>query len=87
MKRVCSSCFGDPDIRTWIRDADGPRGCDFCGGCHSPTVELDEVCRRIEQCLGKFWGLAVEQLPYESAEGGYLGRTWETAEIVFDEVG
>lgn len=85
--RVCSSCFGDPDIRHWIRDQDGPRGCDFCGKFDSPTVDLRSVCRRIEECLHKFWGLAVEQLPYESAEGGYQGRTWSTYEILFFEEG
>lgn len=85
MDRVCSSCFDDPDIRAWIRDVGGPRGCDFCGRYDSPTAELGEVCRYIEDCLGKFWGLAVEQLPYESAEGGYQGQTWDTAEVLFDE--
>jgi hypothetical protein len=34
-----------------------------------------------------YWGFAVEKLPYESAEGGYQGATWDTAEILFDEVG
>jgi hypothetical protein len=37
--------------------------------------------------LNKFWGLAVEQLPYESAAGGYQGQTWNTAEVLFDEEG
>lgn len=41
----------------------------------------------MEECLAKFWGSAVEQLPYESAEGGYQGQTWETEELLFDEVG
>lgn len=87
MAHVCSSCFDDLDIRAWIRNVGGPRGCDFCNGYDSPTVELHEVCRHIEECLGKFWGLAVDQLPYESAEGGYQGQTWDTAEVVFDEEG
>lgn len=87
MSRVCSSCFEDLDLRSWIRENGSTRGCDFCHGFDSPTIELSEVCRRIETCLGKFWGLAVNQLPYESAEGGYQGQTWATAEVVFDEEG
>jgi len=83
--RVCSSCFSDTDLRAWIRSFNGPRGCDACGGYDSPTLELTEICEHIEMCLRKFWGLAVEQLPYESAEGGYQGETWYTNEVVFDE--
>lgn len=84
--RVCSSCFGDPDLRTWVRDnSDGRRGCDACGGYDSSTVQLSEICEYIEECIKKFWGLAVEQLPYESAEGGYQGgATWDTYEVVDD---
>uniref|UniRef100_UPI002AC335FF HEPN-associated N-terminal domain-containing protein n=1 Tax=Paraburkholderia sp. J41 TaxID=2805433 RepID=UPI002AC335FF len=37
-------------------------------------------------CLGKKWGGAADQLPYESAEGGYQGTTWDTAELVFEEI-
>ena len=85
--QVCSSCFADSDLRSWIRSNNGPRGCDACGGYDSPTISLGEICEFIEGSIGKYWGLAAEQLPYESAEGGYQGRTWDTAEIVFDEIG
>ena len=87
IERVCSSCFDDPDLRAWIRSHSGPRGCDACGQYDSPTHELSEICDYIEECLGKFWGLAVEQLPYESAEGGYQGATWDTHDLVFDQLG
>ncbi|MBB5412153.1 hypothetical protein HDG34_006124 [Paraburkholderia sp. HC6.4b] len=50
-------------------------------------MSLGEICEFIEGGIEKFWGLAAEQLPYESAEGGYQGQTWDTAEIVFDEIG
>ena len=36
--------------------------------------------------MQQHWGFAVDQLPYESAEGGYQGTTWNTAEILFDEI-
>jgi hypothetical protein len=86
IQHVCSSCFGDNDLRAWVRSFNGPRGCDACDGFDSPTLDLDEICDYIKSCLAKLWGLAVEQLPYESAEGGYQGRTWDTAEVLFDEV-
>jgi HEPN/RES N-terminal domain 1/RES domain len=84
--RVCSSCFGDDDLRTWIRKANESRGCDACGKFDSPTRELIDICRHIEDCLRKYWGFAVEQLPFESAEGGYQGTTWDTYDLLLDEV-
>lgn len=87
IEHVCSSCFDDDDLRSWIRDTNGPRGCDACGKFDSPTCELSKLCQHIQSCLEKYWGFAVEQLPYESAEGGYQGTTWDTADILCDEVG
>lgn len=87
IERVCSSCFGDDDLRAWIRDVGGPRGCDACDKYDAPTCRLTELCQHIQSCLETYWGFAVEQLPYESAEGGYQGATWTTYELLDDEVG
>lgn len=87
IERVCSSCFGDSDLRAWVRQVNGPRGCDACGGFDSPTCKLEDLCRYIQNCLEKYWGFAVDQLPYESAEGGYIGATWTTYELLVEEVG
>lgn len=41
---------------------------------------------RIEQCLGRYYGRAIEQLGYCSAEGGYLGEHWNSWDML-DRVG
>ncbi len=82
IERICSSCFGDADLRRWIRSANGPRGCDACGKFDSPTMSFDEVVERIEDSLGRYYGRAVEQLPYQTAEGGYLGRHWDAWDML-----
>ena len=87
INRICSACFTDEDLRAWIRSAGGPRGCDVCGKYDSPTCELSELCDYIESCLRKYWGFAVDQLPYISAEGGYQGVTWHTYDLLLEEVG
>jgi hypothetical protein len=87
IERVCSACFDDDDLRLWIRDVNGPKGCDACGRFDSPTCKLSDLSSHIQSCLQQYWGFAIEQLPYESAEGGYQGTTWDTAEILYDEVG
>lgn len=87
MKRVCANCFGDDDLGGWIHDADGAPGCEFCNSDDAPTCDLNELCAYIQECLEKVFGFAVDHLPYESAEGGYLGsKTWTTYEILREQV-
>lgn len=87
MEKVCSRCFGDPDIKQWISEQEGRRGCDFCGGYTSPTARINDLCKWLEEALSRYYGRAVDQLPWNSREGGYQGRTWSTEELLFDRVG
>lgn len=80
--RVCSSCFADHDLRSWIQENDGPRGCNYCGQFDSPTEDFHNVVSRIEECLGRYYGRAVDQLGYCSAEGGYLGPHWDSWDML-----
>src|SRR5713101_5759848 len=82
---ICVECIGEPDIREWIRARGGEPGCDLCGQDDAPTVPLSELATYMRECLERVWGSAVEQLPYESAEGGYQGQTWDTYDLLFDE--
>lgn len=86
IERVCSSCFGDVDLRAWIRAEQGPRGCDACGKYDSPTMKFEQVAARIEKCIRRYYGRAVDQLPYESAEGGYIGHHWDSWDMM-DKLG
>lgn len=83
---VCSRCFSDEDIAAFISDSNGPRGCAFCRRRDAPTAPLEEVAVHMRACLGEFYGLAVEQLPYDGREGGYQGRHWDTRELLYDEI-
>ncbi|TAL77090.1 MAG: RES domain-containing protein [Burkholderiaceae bacterium] len=87
INRICSFCFDDRDLQDWIVDADGLPGCDACKGNDAPTSKFSELCDYIESCLTKYWGSAVEQLPYITAEGGYQGTTWDTYDLLVDEIG
>lgn len=43
--------------------------------------------RHIEECLNKYCGFTVEQLAYESVEGGYQGvNTWSAYARLTDEI-
>lgn len=82
LKRVCSSCFGNQDLRGWIREHDGRRGRDFCGKFDSPTIELHKLVPHIDECLHRYYGRAVDQLGYCPAEGGYLGEHWDAWDML-----
>lgn len=82
LRLVCSSCFSDQDLRAWIREHNGRRGCNFCSKFDSPTVELHKVVSHIEQCIKRYYGRAVDQLGYCSAEGGYLGNYWDSWDML-----
>lgn len=84
MERVCARCFSDTDIRQWIDNQDGPRGCDACGRHDASTIGLSELGDFLRGRISQYYGLAVDQLPYDSAEGGYQGTTWDTGELLDD---
>ncbi len=86
MNRVCTGCIGDEDLKGWIRQQKGGRGCDYCDKRQSPTVELEELCDYITSCIRRYWGSAVEQLPYDTREGGYQDETLDTHDVIFEEM-
>lgn len=83
---VCSACFSDQDLRAWVREHNGRRGCDFCRKFDAPTVEFHKIVTHVEHCIERYYGRAVEQLGYCSAEGGYLGEHWDSWSML-DRVG
>ena len=83
---VCSQCFEDKDIADFITECDGPPGCSFCAQEDAPTAPLKDVIGHIRECLERFFGFAADQLRYDSEEGGYLGKHWDTYELLYDEI-
>ncbi len=87
MDKVCARCFSDTDIKQWIREYDGKRGCSFCGGYTSPTALLADLCAWLERSLCNHFGKAADNLPWNSSEGGYQWRTWSSYELLFERIG
>ncbi|MCO6416065.1 RES domain-containing protein [Siccirubricoccus sp. KC 17139] len=84
---VCARCFEDDDLRKVIKAHGGPRGCDYCGRKDAATIPLGEIAAYIQERMGKFYGKAVDQLPYESREGGYQGWHTDTYDLLFETIG
>ena len=84
---VCPRCFEDSDLKARIR-RDGSKGrCAFCDRRTCYALPVDEIAAFIEERMRAFYGSAVDQLPYDSREGGYQGVTWDTWDLLFDEIG
>ena len=83
---VCTECFSDDGIYCFIENYGASPGCSFCGGRDSPTAPLDMVCDYMRKCLLEFFNLAIENLPYESRAGGYLGEHWDTDDLLFEKL-
>lgn len=84
---ICAKCLSDEDLQQWIEDQDGDYGCDVCGQKDARTTKLDELASYMRDCLCQFYGFAVNQLPYESREGGYQGWHCDTFDLLFDHIG
>jgi len=87
VSKVCANCFDEANIQSLIRDVDGDPGCDFCGQDDAPTMSLDELGAFILERIETFYGRAADHLGYISREGGYIGTTYLTFEILYYEWG
>ncbi|UXT61153.1 RES family NAD+ phosphorylase (plasmid) [Agrobacterium fabrum] len=84
---ICARCTSDDDLQTLIKDYNGPRGCTFCEGRDAPTMPFDEFVDHILACLNANFSKAVEELPYDSGEGGYQGWTSDTYDLLYETIG
>lgn len=83
---VCASCFGDPALKGIVDGVASYTYCEFCGAEaeHAIATDLYTVVQHMHECLAFYFGMAEDKLPYESAEGGYQGEWWTTAELLLD---
>lgn len=83
---VCANCFDDDDLKDLIRGGD-EADCSYCGAEDVETIAFDDVAAHIKERLEEFYEKAANELPYESREGGYMARNWDTDELLFQVVG
>lgn len=84
---VCADCFEDEALRAVI-DWSESDTCDFCGARSSEPIAapLHEVAAYIKECLQAEYDDPANWLPYESAEGGYQGSTYDTHDLLAYEI-
>lgn len=84
-KFVCKKHIDDKAIARHIKSNGAIGTCDYCKDAKSRIVlSLEDLADFIERSLYFLYDDAVEWLPYETAEGGYQGTTYDTMELLID---
>ncbi|WP_158108710.1 HEPN-associated N-terminal domain-containing protein [Vibrio furnissii] len=79
-KTVCSACFEESGIQSYIEENASDTSCSYCNssGDHIVACQVDDVIEYILKSLRFEWGdPSDEGLPYESREGG-----WQYSEVL-----
>jgi hypothetical protein len=81
---VCGECIEDEGLRDFIEGEARAKVCTFCGAESNDPIAapLIELLLYISECLDREYDVAENKLPYESAEGGYIGEVWTTQEVL-----
>lgn len=81
---VCIFCVEDEGLRGFIEREAYVNICTFCGTESTDTIAipLSEVLPYISECLSREYDDPAEELPYESAEGGYIGQVLTTRDLL-----
>jgi hypothetical protein len=85
---VCGRCIEDADLTEYVNSF-GTVGatCTGCGRGGDPLVPVRELGDFMRARMELFYGMAVNHLMWVGAEGGYMGWTADTDELLFDYIG
>jgi hypothetical protein len=88
-KFVCLKCFADTALQDFVEGEAVEHECDFCGekANHPIAAPISEVGRHMNDCIQEEYDDAANCLSYVSAEGGWLGKTWDTWDLLADKIG
>lgn len=83
-ERVCLACLNDAGLRKafGLSSAKEKGDCSFCGSGDQETLPAVEIQALIKSRCMSGKNEAVNELSYCTAEGGYLGRTYEPHEVL-----
>jgi hypothetical protein len=88
--RVCAACFEDDGLKNYVDAHADSRECSFCGATSDDAIaaSLDEVVDHMRTCLAQDYDDPDNAgMVYESAEGGYQGKVWDTYDFVQWQLG
>lgn len=83
---VCDECFSDYALIAYVEEHATENECDFCGrkGDRPIAAPADDVVGLIMESIRTEWTDPIEELAYDSAEGGYQGHQIELDEVLYE---
>ena len=76
-KDVCNDCVTNPHLQAIVQaEAESDIRCSYCGQAAGQVavVDADHVMAATGEAFSTEYADPVEELPYETREGGYLGK-------------
>ena len=85
-RHVCVNCFTDPGLLRFVGENAAAHQCSFCSTTSDEPIAapLEDVSEHFLECLQQEFDLAVNQLGWVGAEGGYIGPHWDGYELATD---
>lgn len=84
-QRICRRCVTDPYLKSVIdSNATGSR-CSFCG--RSSSAPFDVIMDVVAGAVFQYYSHAVNVAARDSEEGGYLGDTFDTSDMLLFRIG
>jgi len=84
---ICYQCLDDSELARHVEENAVEYKCDFCGQVAQKrprSIEFDSLMEIVGSTLAQYYDRAVDELGYCSAEGGYLGTTYDSYDIIHE---
>ena len=88
MEHVCNRCFEDEGLCEFIECYAESTECSSCGRKDEKPIaaDMDKVAEHFRMCVEQEYEDAANNLPYETAEGGFIGRYWYPCDLIEEEL-
>ena len=83
---VCTECINEPGIQDFIEQYKVEVKCSFCDEESSAAALLDNVAEHMKESLKYEYDDALEWFFYDHEEGGYIGKTWDSYDLLLEEI-
>ena len=83
---VCTDCIDEPGIREFIKLDETDGDCSFCEARSTSVAPLDDIAEHMKISLEYEYDDALEWFFFDHEEGGFIGKTWDTWELLTEEI-
>lgn len=86
---VCGDCITDEGICDLVQAEACSASCSYCNAVSDVPIAAPilEVLLHMNESLAREYDVAENKLPFENAEGGYIGQVWTTREVLDEHLG